>query len=40
MTEAGDRLIEGAKEALAVAKGEHPAMRLHIDGWTYVQKPF
>lgn len=36
MTEAGDRLIEGAKEALAVAKGEHPAMRLHIDGWTYV----
>ena len=36
MTEAGDRLTEGMEEALAVAKGEQPAMRLRIDGWTYV----
>lgn len=32
MTAAGKRLIEGAKEALAVAKGEQPAYRMHIQG--------
>lgn len=36
MTEAGERLIEGAKEALAIARGEQPAARLHIDGHAYV----
>ena len=33
---AGERLIEGAKEALAVARGEQPAARLHHNGHTYV----
>jgi hypothetical protein len=35
MTDAGDKLLEGAKEALAVARGETPAHRLHIDGHAY-----
>lgn len=36
MTEAGERLIEAAKEALAIARGDTPARRIHIDGHTYV----
>ncbi len=36
MSRAGERLIEGAKEALAIAKGEQPAARIHINGHTYV----
>jgi hypothetical protein len=30
------RIIEGAKEALAVARGEFPAARLTINGHAYV----
>lgn len=36
MSEAGERLIEGAKEMLAVAKGEQPAARIHVNGHAYV----
>lgn len=36
MSKAGERLIEGAKEALAVAKGEKPAARIHVNGHAYV----
>lgn len=35
MSEAGERLIEGAKEMLAIAKGEQPAARIWIDGHAY-----
>lgn len=38
MTKAGERLIEGAKEALAVARGEQPAASIHVNGHTYVPK--
>jgi hypothetical protein len=36
MTKAGDKIIEGAKEALAVAKGEIPAAAMWINGHRYV----
>jgi hypothetical protein len=36
MTKAGERIIEGAKEALAIARGEQPAPRLHLNGHAYV----
>ena len=36
MTEAGARLIEAAKEAVAIAKGEQPAARIHVNGFAYV----
>lgn len=32
----GARIIEGAKEALAVARGEEPAARITINGHSYV----
>lgn len=32
----GERIIEGMTEAVAVANGEVPAARLHINGHTYV----
>lgn len=35
-SEAGKRLIEGAKEILAIAKGEKPAARIHHGGHAYV----
>ena len=36
MSEAGRRLLAGAAEALAFAKGEEPAARIHINGHAYV----
>jgi hypothetical protein len=36
MTTAGNRIIEGAKEALAIAKGEQPAARIWHQGHAYV----
>lgn len=36
MTKAGERLLEGAREALAIAKGEQPAARITIHGHAYV----
>ncbi|MCO5159601.1 MAG: hypothetical protein M9939_00575 [Mesorhizobium sp.] len=36
MSEAGDRLIEGAKEALEIARGNQPAARIHVNGHAYV----
>lgn len=36
MTKAGERLIEGSKEALAIAMGEQPAARITINGHAYV----
>lgn len=38
MTDAGDRLIDGAAEALEIAQGVRPAAVLHIDGWDYVPR--
>lgn len=38
MTDAGDRLIAGANEALEIAQGVRPAAVLHIDGWDYVPR--
>lgn len=35
---AGDRLIEGAKEALAVARGEQPAFSINFHGHRYVSQ--
>lgn len=32
----GEQIIEGAQEALAVAKGEKPAARIHIKGHAYM----
>jgi hypothetical protein len=32
----GKRIVEGAEEALAVARGEVPAERLHVNGHAYV----
>lgn len=32
----GKRIIDGAKEAVAVAKGERPAARIHVNGHAYV----
>ena len=32
MGKAGKQLIEAAKEAVAVAKGEQPAARIHVAG--------
>lgn len=36
MGKAGERIIEGAKEALAIARGEQPAARIHVQGHSYV----
>ena len=36
MGKAGKQLIEAAKEAVAVAKGEQPAARIHVAGHAYV----
>ena len=36
MGKAGRQLIEAAKEAVAVAKGEQPAARIHVAGHAYV----
>lgn len=36
MTKAGERLIEGVKEALAIARGEQPAAAIAVGGHTYV----
>lgn len=38
MTKAGKRMIEGAKEAVAVARGEQPAASITVAGHTYVPK--
>lgn len=38
MSEAGKRMIEGAKEAVAVARGEQPAASITVAGHTYVPK--
>ncbi len=35
MSEAGERLLEGARDALAVAKGEKPAAAMYIAGHRY-----
>ena len=32
----GKSIIEAAKEAVAVAKGERPAARIHVNGHAYV----
>jgi hypothetical protein len=39
MTTPGQKIIEGAKEALAIARGEQPAASIHHNGFTYVPKP-
>lgn len=39
MSKAGERLLEGAREALAIAKGEEPAASITVQGYTYVPKP-
>jgi len=36
MSEAASRIIEGAREALAIAKGEQPAASMTINGHKYV----
>ena len=36
MAETGSRMIEAAKEAAAIARGEAPAARLHVKGHAYV----
>lgn len=36
MSKSGAKLIEAAKEAVAIAKGEQPAARIHISGHAYV----
>lgn len=36
MTKAGERLIEGMKEAVAIASGEQPADAIWVDGFKYV----
>ena len=38
MTKAGERILEGAREALAIVKGEKPAASITIAGHTYVPK--
>jgi len=38
MTKAGERMIEGVKEAVAVARGEQPAASITVAGHTYVPK--
>ena len=39
MTKAGERLIKGAEEALAIAKGEKPAAAIYHRGFRYVLDP-
>ena len=39
MTDAGNRLIEAAKEAVEIAKGTIPAARIWHNGWPYVPQP-
>lgn len=36
MTKAGERLIGGMKEAMAIAKGEQTAASITVNGQTYV----
>ena len=36
MTKAGERLIGGMKEAIAIANGEQPAASITVNGQTYV----
>lgn len=36
MTEVGQRLLAGAAEVLAIARGEIPAARMHIRGHSYI----
>lgn len=36
MSKAGSRILEGAREALAVAKGEAPAASITVNGHRYV----
>jgi hypothetical protein len=36
MSKAGEQLLEAAAEALAIAKGEQPAARVHMQGHSYV----
>ncbi len=36
MTKAGKRLIEGAQEAVRVARGEEPAASITVKGYRYV----
>jgi len=36
MSKAGDRILEGAREALSIAKGERPAASITINGHRYV----
>lgn len=36
MSKSGAKLIEAAKEAVAIAKGEQPAARIHVNGHAYV----
>ncbi|WP_027039128.1 hypothetical protein [Mesorhizobium ciceri] len=38
MTKAGERLLEGAREALAIAKGEQAAASVMVSGHTYLPK--
>lgn len=38
MSDAGKRLIEGAEEALRVAKGEQPAASIWHNGFEYVPR--
>lgn len=38
MTKAGKKLLQGAREAVAIAKGEQPAASMTIRGHTYVPK--
>lgn len=36
MSQAGERMLEGAREAVAIAKGEQPAASIWIKGHRYV----
>lgn len=36
MTKAGKRILEGAREALAIAKGESPAASIYHNGFRYI----
>lgn len=38
MSKAGERLLEGAREAAAVAKGDKPAAAVYVSGHCYVPK--
>lgn len=38
MTKAGEKLLAGAREALAIAKGEQPAASVMVSGHIYMPK--